>query len=224
MVLLLSTHLSYGKADKPVILGKKNYKFAIEFKANQLEEKTNSKQDSMKKVIVISTSLRAGSNSDMLADKFMEGALQAGHEVEKISLIGKDIRFCHGCLACQKLGKCVIQDDVDAIMQKVLHADVIVWATPIYYFEMSGQMKVLIDRMNALYTLDYQFRDVYMLTVAAEEEPEVPQRAEAGLTGWIDCFPKSRLAGTLFCGGVADPRAISGHSKLNEAYEMGLHC
>ena len=209
---------------KPVILGKKNYKFAIEFKANQLEEKTNSKQDSMKKVIVISTSLRAGSNSDMLADKFIEGALQAGHEVEKISLIGKDIRFCRGCLACQKLGKCVIQDDVDAIMQKVLHADVIVWATPIYYFEMSGQMKVLIDRMNALYTLDYQFRDVYMLTVAAEEEPEVPQRAEAGLTGWIDCFPKSRLAGTLFCGGVADPRAISGHSKLNEAYEMGLHC
>lgn len=189
-----------------------------------MEEKTNSKQDNMKKVIVISTSLRAGSNSDMLADKFMEGALQAGHEVEKISLIGKDIRFCRGCLACQKLGKCVIQDDVDAIMQKVLHADVIVWATPIYYFEMSGQMKVLIDRMNALYTLDYQFRDVYMLTVAAEEEPEVPQRAEAGLTGWIDCFPKSRLAGTLFCGGVADPRAISGHSKLNEAYEMGLHC
>lgn len=178
----------------------------------------------MKKVIVISTSLRAGSNSDMLADKFMEGALQAGHEVEKISLIGKNIRFCRGCLACQKLGKCVIHDDVDAIMQKVLHADVIVWATPIYYFEMSGQMKVLIDRMNAMYTLDYQFRDVYMLTVAAEEEPEVPQRAEAGLTGWIDCFPKSRLAGTLFCGGVADPRAISGHSKLNEAYEMGLHC
>ena len=83
----------------------------------------------MKKVIVISTSLRAGSNSDMLADKFMEGALQAGHEVEKISLIGKDIRFCRGCLACQKLGKCVIQDDVDAIMQKVLHADVIVWVT-----------------------------------------------------------------------------------------------
>ena len=75
----------------------------------------------MKKVIVISTSLRAGSNSDMLADKFMEGALQAGHEVEKISLIGKDIRFCRGCLACQKLGKCVIQDDVDAIMQILLY-------------------------------------------------------------------------------------------------------
>lgn len=89
---------------------------------------------------------------------------------------------------------------------------------------MSGQMKVLIDRMNALYNLDYQFRDVYMLTTAAEEEPEVPQRAEAGLTGWIDCFPKSHLAGTLFCGGVTTPRSISGNQKLEEAYEMGLHC
>lgn len=178
----------------------------------------------MKKVIVISNSLRTNSNSDKLADKFMEGALEAGHEVEKISLIGKDIRFCRGCLACQKLGKCVINDDVDSIMQKVLHADVVVWATPIYYYEMSGQMKVLIDRMNAMYTMDYLFRDVYMLTVAAEDEPEVPSRAENGLMGWIECFPKSRMAGTLFCGGVAGPGDISGHSKLNEAYEMGLHC
>ena len=58
----------------------------------------------------------------------------------------------------------------------------------------------------------------------AEEEPEVPSRAISGLTGWTDCFPKSRLAGTLFCGGVVEPNAISGHSKLDEAYEMGLHC
>ncbi|WP_303913590.1 flavodoxin family protein [Bacteroides mediterraneensis] len=178
----------------------------------------------MKRVIVISTSLRTGSNSDMLADRFVEGALQAGHEVEKISLTDKNIQFCRGCLACQKLGKCVIKDDVNDIMQKVLQADVIAWATPIYYYEMSGQMKVLIDRMNAMYTLDYQFREVYLLTTAAEEEPEVPRRAEGGLTGWIDCFPKSRLAGTLFCGGVAGPRSINGNPKLEEAYEMGLHC
>ena len=97
----------------------------------------------MKKVIVISTSLRVGSNSDMLADKFIEGAQAAGNEVEKITLSGKSIGFCKGCLACQKLGKCVIDDDANAIMQKVLEADVVCWATPIYYYEMSGQMKVL---------------------------------------------------------------------------------
>lgn len=175
----------------------------------------------MKKVIVISTSLRAGSNSDMLADKFIEGALAVGNEVEKITLSGKSIGFCKGCLACQKLGKCVIDDDANAIMQKVLEADVVCWATPIYYYEMSGQMKVLIDRMNAMYSLDYKFRDVYMLTTAAEDEPEVPKRAEAGLTGWIDCYPKSRLAGTLFCGGVDAPRTIRGSVKLQEAYQLG---
>jgi hypothetical protein len=177
----------------------------------------------MKKVIVISTSMRVGSNSDMLADKFTEGALHAGHDVEKISLAGKNISFCRGCLACQKLGRCVIDDDANGIMQKVLNADVVVWATPIYYYEMSGQMKVMIDRMNAMYPLDYKFRDVYLLTTAAENEPEVPKRAESGLTGWTDCYPKCRLAGTLFCGGVDAPHAIEGNEKLQTAYEMGLH-
>lgn len=175
----------------------------------------------MKKVIVISTSLRIGSNSDMLADKFIEGAVAAGNDVEKISLADKDIKFCKGCLACLKLGKCVIKDDVNDLMQKVLNADVICWATPIYYYEMSGQMKTLIDRMNAMYSLDYKFRDVYMLTTAAENEVEVPKRAEAGLTGWIDCYPKSHLAGTLFCGGVDAPRTIEGNEKLQEAFELG---
>ena len=139
----------------------------------------------MKKVILISTSLRRGSNSDMLADRFAEGAVSAGNEVEKISLAGKNIQFCKGCLACQKLGRCVIDDDVNGIMAKVLEADVICWATPIYYYEMSGQMKTLIDRMNAMYALDYKFRDIYMLTTAAEGEQETPARAVEGLRGWI---------------------------------------
>ena len=175
----------------------------------------------MKKVIVISTSLRTGSNSDMLADRFIDGAKAAGNDVEKISLAGKNIQFCKGCLGCQKLGRCVIKDDVNDIMAKVLKADVICWATPIYYYEMSGQMKTLIDRMNAMYPLDYQFRDVYLLTTAAVNEEQTPKRAESGLTGWIECFPKSRLAGTLFCGDVNDARDIEGNPKLDEAFELG---
>ena len=175
----------------------------------------------MKRVIVISTSLRHGSNSDMLADSFVEGALAAGNEVEKISLTGKDIQFCRGCFACQQLGRCVINDDVNDMMAKVLEADIIAWATPIYYYEMSGQMKTLIDRMNAMYPLDYKFRDVYLLTTAAEDEEDTPKRAEAGLKGWIECYPKSRLAGTLFCGGVNAPNEIKGNDKLQEAFELG---
>ncbi|MBR1468403.1 MAG: flavodoxin family protein [Bacteroidaceae bacterium] len=175
----------------------------------------------MKKVTVISTSLRHGSNSEMLADQFAAGAMAAGNQVEKISLAGKDIRFCKGCLACQKLGRCIIQDDVNDIMAKVMESDVICWATPIYYYEMSGQMKTLIDRMNAMYSQNYRFRDIYLLTTAAEADEKTPMRAQTGLTGWIDCYPQSRLAGTLFCGGVGAAREIDGNAKLQEAYELG---
>ena len=175
----------------------------------------------MKKVVVISTSLRAGSNSQQLAEQFAEGAKAAGNEVKFITLRGKEIKFCVGCLACQKLGACVIKDDVPAIMESVLNADVVCWATPIYYYEMSGQMKTLIDRMNAMYPKDYRFRDVYLLATATEDEAYVPERAEAGLKGWIDCYPKSHMAGTLFCGGVTMPHSIDGNNKLQKAYELG---
>ena len=175
----------------------------------------------MKNVLILSTSLRGGSNSELLAKECAKGAEEAGNRVDLLSLKGKNIQYCIGCLACLKTGKCVQKDDAQEIMEKLRRADVLVFATPIYYYEMSGQMKVLIDRMNAMYSLNYKFRDVYLLTTAAEDEPEVPKRAEMGLTGWIDCYPKSHLAATLFCGGVDGPRSIEGNSKLEEAYEMG---
>ena len=175
----------------------------------------------MKKVVVISSSLRPGSNSHALAEQFAKGAEAAGHQVELISLRGKEIKFCVGCLSCQTTGACIFKDDVPAIMESVLKADVVCWATPIYYYEMSGQMKTLIDRMNAMYPKDYRFRDVYLLTTAAENEAHVPTRAESGLQGWIDCFGKSKLKGHLFCGGVGAPNEIEGNGKLQEAYAMG---
>ena len=175
----------------------------------------------MKKVVVISTSLRPGSNSNALAESFSEGAKVAGNEVEFISLRGKEIKFCIGCLSCQKTGACVFKDDVPAIMDKVLNSDVVCWATPIYYYEMSGQMKTLIDRMNAMYPKDYKFRDIYLLTTAHEDEKYTPERAESGLQGWIDCFEKATLKGHVFCGGVNMPREIEGNAKLQKAYELG---
>ena len=178
----------------------------------------------MKRVVVISTSLRPGSNSQAMAEQFAAGAEAAGHTVKLISLRGKDIKFCIGCLSCQRIGACVFKDDVPAIMESVLNADVVCWATPIYYYEMSGQMKTLIDRMNAMYPKDYRFRDIYLLTTAAEDEESTPQRAESGLQGWIDCYEKSMLRGHLFCGGVNDARDITGNARLQEAYEMGKNC
>ena len=176
----------------------------------------------MKNVLVIATSPRHNSNSEALADAFLQGAQTAGNTVEKVTLKDKDIRFCRGCMACHKLGRCVIDDDAVAIVGKMHDADVIAFATPIYYYEMCGQMKTLLDRANPLYEGDYHFTDIYLLTAAADDEPSTPERARIGLTGWIDCFPRAQLKGTVFAGGVNDAGEVAGHKALTEAYQMGL--
>lgn len=126
------------------------------------------KTDMAKNILILSASLRAGSNSETLANAFADGARADGHTVEIVSLRGKQIAFCRGCLACQTLGKCVIDDDAVAITEKMQHADVIAFATPIYYYEMSGQLKTMLDRANSLFPSDYAFRDIYLLAYADE--------------------------------------------------------
>ena len=124
----------------------------------------------MKTVLIISTSPRKGGNSEILADEFAAGAREAGHDVEKVCLYDKTINFCKGCLACQKTQRCVIHDDADAIARKMKDADVLVFATPIYYYEMCGQMKTMLDRANPLFPAEYAFRDIYLLASAEENE------------------------------------------------------
>jgi multimeric flavodoxin WrbA len=174
-----------------------------------------------KKVLVISTSPRKGGNSDTLADAFVQGAREAGNEVEKITLYDKTIGFCKGCLQCNKTQRCVIRDDADTIAQKMLTADVIAFATPVYYYGMCGQMKTLLDRANPLYSADYRFRDIYLLSAAAESDEHTPDGTVTGLMGWIDCFEKARLAGTVFAGGVTAVGEIQGHPALQKACELG---
>lgn len=174
-----------------------------------------------KKILVISTSPRKGGNSDTLADEFVRGAREAGHSVEKVTLYDKTIGYCKGCLTCQKTGSCVIHDDAGPIVQSMLTADVIAFATPIYYYGMCGQMKTLLDRSNPLFTADYAFREIYLLAAAAEEDKHTVDGAVTGLTGWVDCFEKARLAGTVFVGSVTAVGEIQGHPGLKNAYVMG---
>ena len=176
----------------------------------------------MSKVLIIKTSLRAKSNSDILADKVFEGAKDAGHNVEVISLKDKTVGFCKGCLACQTTQKCVIKDDAVEIAEKVKNSDTLVFTTPIYYYEMSGQMKTLLDRLNPLFPSDYKFRNVYMLSTAAEDEAFVPKKAVSGLNGWVDCYEKASFKGSLFCGGINDMGEAAGkEEEKHEAYEFG---
>ena len=175
----------------------------------------------MKKVLIISTSIRTGANSEILAHETERGALDAGHDVEFVSLKDKDIKFCKGCLACQKLGKCVIDDDVNEIMFKMLNSDVIVWSTPVYYYEMSGQMKTLIDRCNALYEMDYKFREVYLITTSADDEEGVIQTVVNGLDGWIACLDKAKFSGCVEAGGLNKPNDVYNKPDVMEkAYNM----
>ena len=176
----------------------------------------------MKKVLIISTSLRNNSNSETLAHETERGARDAGHEVEFITLKDKNIRFCKGCLACQKLGKCVIDDDANEIMLKMKEADVIVWATPVYYYEMSGQMKTLIDRANALFSLGKKFSEVYVITTSADASEGVVQSVIHGINGWISCFNGVKLCRYLDGGGLDNPNdVLKKKDYMDKAYAMG---
>ena len=107
----------------------------------------------MKKILILSSSPRRGGNSDTLCDEFMQGALASGNEVEKIFLRDKTIHPCLGCSVCSQYHKpCPQKDDAAEIIQKMLAADVIVMATPVYFYAMSGQMKIMIDRCCGPYT------------------------------------------------------------------------
>ncbi len=175
----------------------------------------------MKNVLIVTASLRPNSNSDALAAAFAEGAKEAGNAVETVSLKGKTIGFCVGCLACQKTQKCVIKDDAVALAEQVKNADVLVFASPVYYYSVSGLLKTFLDRCNPLYPSDYKFRDVYFLATAAEDDDSAMEGPVRAIQGWVDCFGKARLAGTVFGGGVDKPGEIKDHAALQKAREMG---
>ena len=175
-----------------------------------------------KKVLVISTSMRNNANYDILADEFIKGAIASGNDAQKITLKDKKIAFCKGCLSCAHTKKCVIDDDVTEIFEKIKEVDVVVWATPVYYYAMSGQMKTLMDRMNALYSLDYKFREIYLIATAAD----VPKSAIKGtldaLKCWMSCFGGVKLMGAIEGTGLTSPNEVKAHNNyLLEAYNMG---
>ena len=175
-----------------------------------------------KKVLIISTSLRNNANSEILAHETERGARDAGHEVEFVSLKDKTINFCKGCLACQKLGHCVINDDANAITEKMKEADVIVWATPVYYYEMAGQMKTMIDRANALFSAGHNFREVYLIATSADGLKGVAKTVINGLNGWIACFSGVKLCGYVEGAGLEGANEANENKQLlEEAYKMG---
>jgi len=102
------------------------------------------------KVLGISCSPRKGGNTEILMQEALAGARDSEAETELFSVVGKDIKPCDGCLSCEKTGECKIKDDMQPLYEKMLSADGIILGTPVYFYSMSGQAKVLLDRTYAL--------------------------------------------------------------------------
>lgn len=174
-----------------------------------------------KHVLIINSSPRKGGNSETLAASFAKGAEEAGHKVETVYLREKKYGFCKGCLACLKAGHCVIGDDAVEIAARMHDADVLVFATPVYYYSVSGQLKTMLDRANPLFDSDYAFTKAYLLAAAAEDGEETVEGTVKAVQGWVDCFERCELVGTVFAGGVNGVGDIAGHPALEKAYQMG---
>ena len=174
-----------------------------------------------KKILILSAGFRKNGNSDRIAQEFAKGAVESGHQVEQIYLSDKKIECCRGCFACQKTRRCVITDGAADILQKMQSANVIVFATPIYFYGMCGTMKNFLDRTYPLFPDSYCFRDIYLLASAGEDLETTVRGTVDGLNGWIRCFDKTKLAGVIFAGGVMEIGEIEGHPALIRAYQAG---
>lgn len=175
----------------------------------------------MKKVVIISSSLRTNSSSKALALKVKEGIEVNNNEVKFIDLKDFNLKLCIGCLACQTSGKCVIDDDVKKILDDVSNADILVFASPIYYYSITGQLKTLLDRLNPLYVRDNKFKEVYFITTCADEEIGAIQKPITTIEGWIECFDDVKFVNTFAGLGVNSFKDLENTDYLEKAYEFG---
>ena len=151
-----------------------------------------------KRVLVLSASPRKGGNSDLLCDQFMLGAKEAGHHVEKIFLRDKKINYCTACGVCQgNGGKCIQQDGMADVLDKMIGADVIVMATPVYFYNMNGQMKTLIDRTYSRYT-HISNKEMYFIMTAAVSRKALLERTLEGLRGFTFCLSGAKEKGVIY--------------------------
>lgn len=175
----------------------------------------------MKKVIVVNSTPRKGGNSEILAGKFAEGAKANGNEVKIICVRELDLKFCTGCMYCQSHGKCVLNDGMNALYAEIQNADVLAFCSPVYYYSVSGQLKTFLDRLNPLYPRKNNFKEVYLLSTAAENDENAVNGSVSDVQGWIDCFDGVKLKGVLRGVGVSKKGEASATDLIDKAFELG---
>ncbi|MGN1102370.1 MAG: flavodoxin family protein [Huintestinicola sp.] len=175
----------------------------------------------MKNILIISASPRKGGNSDTLCDEFLRGAKDSGNNAEKIFLRDKKINYCTGCGVCNDTHKCVQKDDMAEILDKMVNADVIVLATPVYFYTMDAQLKTLIDRTVPRYT-EISGKEFYFIVTAADTDKSMLEKTVEGLRGFTeDCLPNPIEKGVIYASGVWQSGEVKGTEYMRQAYDMG---
>lgn len=173
-----------------------------------------------KKILILSGSPRKNGNSDILCDEFAKGAQEAGHEVEKIIVSERQVGYCKACYACRNTGACIIKDDMAEILQKMIDCDVMVLASPVYFYSVDAQLKAVIDRSVARWT-EVKNKELYYIVTAADEEEKSAETTVACFRGYADCIEGAVEKGIVYGMGVYEKGEIKDTPAMQEAYQMG---
>ncbi len=174
-----------------------------------------------KKVLILSGSPRKGGNSDLLCDEFMHGAQESGNVVEKIRVTEKSVSPCKACYYCKKSGgQCVMKDDMGEILQKMIDADVLVLASPVYFYSIDAQLKAVIDRTVARW-LEVKDKEFYYIITCADTEKQSCESTLACFRGYADCVEGAKEMGVIYGTGAYEKGEICDTPAFRQAYEMG---
>ena len=183
------------------------------------------------KVLGISTSPRIKGNSDLLLREALAGAESAGAQVEYVNLRNYNIGPCIECNACLTTGECRVQDDYQAMLAKILDADRVVFATPVFFMSVCAQAKNLIDRGQCLWAHKYVLKKesltagrdqrAMVIAVGGSKSKKQFECIRLVMMTYFDALDMN-YAVNLFVGRVDDVGEISDHpSALEQAYQLG---
>lgn len=173
-----------------------------------------------KNILILSGSPRKGGNSDLLCDQFLAGAIEAGHNGEKIFLQDKELHYCIACEGCRSQGLCWQKDDMAEILEKMIAADVLVLASPVYFYTIDAQMKTLIDRCVARYT-EIVNKELYYIITAADTSQARMERTVECFRGFADCLDGAVEKGVVYGVGAWKKGDVRQTTAFRAAWDMG---
>lgn len=178
-------------------------------------------QKENKSVLIISSSPRKGGNTDLLCDAFARGAEETGGQVEKIFLADYRIDYFSEADE-QRVGDRAseAEDDVPMLVDKMVRADVIVLASPVYYMNITGQLKTFIDRTFGRYR-EMKDKEFFYLTACADPEESTADWAINAFRGFVMCLPNPTERGMMKAIGMGRKGAVKGSQFEEEAYQLG---